>query len=96
MAQPNSKKHTMPPSAVASLRDSWMRLQGVIMAANAIQVTLTNADSMYKQHFASCLDMMGLDPTDDWQIDFRTGELSLKGKEAPVKLLAKDEALPDE
>jgi hypothetical protein len=90
MAQPNSKAHTMPPAAVASLRDSWMRLQGVIMAANALQVTLTNAESMYKQHFASCLDMMGLDPNDNWEIDFRTGELKLKETEAPVKLLPEE------
>jgi hypothetical protein len=94
MAQPNSKKHTMPPTAVASLRDSWMRLQGVITAASALQVVLSNADSMYKQHFAACLDMMGLDPSENWEIDFRTGELTLK--EAPVKLLAKDQTLADE
>jgi len=80
----------MPPAAVASLRDSWMRLQGVIMAVNALQVVLANTDSMYKQHFASCLDMMGLDPSDNWEIDFRTGELTLQQK--PVKLLPKDEA----
>lgn len=94
MAQSNNKSHTMPPAAVASLRDSWMRLQGVIAASHAIQTTLSNADSMYKQHFASCLDMMGLDPSENWEIDFRTGELTLK--ESPVKLFPKDQPLADE
>lgn len=73
MAKPETI--TMPPSATASVRDAWMRLQGAIAIAQSMQSAIMPIEAAYKQQFRTCLEMLGLDPEENWEIDFRTGEV---------------------
>jgi hypothetical protein len=71
-------KHQVPSAALPRLRDEWMRAVGAAQTAEAAKQVSQGMFTQYQQHLGTILEMLGLDPKQQWYVDFNTGVISDK------------------
>lgn len=73
-----SIKPKVPASALPRLRDQWMQANGAAQAAEASGQVARSMFSQYQGSLGTILEMLGLDPKQQWFVDFTTGDISDK------------------
>ena len=69
-------KPTVPPAALPRLRDEWMRAVGAAQSAEAAKQVAQGMFTTYQQHLGTILEILGLDPKQQWYVDFNTGNIT--------------------
>lgn len=72
MSNDNKK---VPTSMLPGLRDEWMRAVGAAQAAGAARQHAESLMSLYQSRMAGVLEVLELDTSKQWEIDFQTGEV---------------------
>jgi len=73
-------EHKLPDAVVARLRVEYLRAVGASEAAEAARQIAQTGFNNYQQRLAACLEMLGLDSSARWQVNFDTGVVA----EAPA------------
>lgn len=68
----------VPATALPRLRDEWMRAVGAAQTVEAAKQVSQGMFTQYQQHLGTILEMLGLDPKEQWYVDFNTGVITDK------------------
>jgi hypothetical protein len=69
-------EHKLPDAVVNRLRTEYLRAVGASEAAEAARQVAQTGFNNYQQRLASCLEMIGLDPSVRWYVDFDKGTVT--------------------
>ena len=76
MADTNTDVKKVPASSLPKLRDEWMRAVGAAQSAEAAKQVSQGMFTQYQQRLSTILEMLGLDPQQQWFVDFNTGDIT--------------------
>lgn len=78
-----SVEHKLPDAVVHKLMVEYTRGVATAEIANSIRQVSEGHFSVYQQQLSSCLEMLGLDATKQWYVDFAHGVVTDQAPSQP-------------
>lgn len=70
---PKSAEHKLPDAVLVALHNEYARANGAVEVAELAKQVAQAHFAAYQQRLANCLEMLGLDSTKPWFVDFTRG-----------------------
>lgn len=70
---PKSVEHKLPDAVLTALHNEWARANGAVEFVELAKQVAQGHFASYQQRLANCLEMLGLDSTKPWFVDFTRG-----------------------